>query len=520
MPQSKFFYFIAVIEGTTIAAIELLGQRIIASYYGDTLKVWSCVLAITLLSLAAGYFFGGKISQNQNEKLKKKISQNLLISSVFFSFIPLSIYVFYPVYSHLSFTTGCILLCLLIYSPTLVFLSSVIPCTIKFFTPLVNSSGKMTGKIYSISSFSSIVVFLLLGFYLIPAIGITIPFVFFVLLQVIGWIYFIRVEKHYTLLLLIFIFSLSAILIKVKKTKSSFTVQFGSESILGQLKVIDYKFNKIPARYLLINNIPQTNITIEHPDNSLFMYVHAISTIASVKKPLSDVLMCGLGGGSLCQEFSKLRFNIDVVEIDKRMIDISKKFFSLNFKGNIFIDDCRHYLRTCSKKYDIIIIDVLNGEAPPSYMFTIETLRSLKKNLKDDGMIIFEIPSYAYGSKGIVTGSVYKTLVHAGFSTKIIFLEKEQQNILHDIIVWAGNKELANLEIDENRLNLCCKSQSFLKNMTTAEMDKVDTANAMIFTDDKNAMEPLHSKVILEYRKKMIQNIAGMQFEEGTQFFK
>jgi len=43
-------------------AIELLGAKILAIYYGNSLYVWTSVLGITLAGLAAGYFAGGFVS--------------------------------------------------------------------------------------------------------------------------------------------------------------------------------------------------------------------------------------------------------------------------------------------------------------------------------------------------------------------------------------------------------------------------------------------------------------------------
>ena len=411
------------------------------------------------------------------------------------------------------------MLSLIIYAPALITLTSVIPPVIRLMT--INSSGKMAGYIYALSTFSSIVIFILLGFFVIPNIGITVPFLFFTLIMIIGWYLIKRNNKGYIYLAIIFICSFTSVAIQNKKQKLSFSIPYTSEGILGQLRVIDYKHKGEPARYLLINNIPQTNIlaNAQSAGNSLFMYVHAISTLASVKNRSSDVLLCGLGGGSLCTEFSKLGFNIDAIEIDKRIPSLIKKYFYFDFEGKVFIDDCRHYLRLSEKKYDLIVFDLLNGEVQPAHLFTIEALGSLKKNLKENGAIIINFQSYAYGPKGNVTASIFKTLKAAGYAPKIIFTENEKQSS-HDIIFWASLKELDFLEIKEERINPCCKTQAFLKNMTTADMSKVDTLNAYVYTDNRCSMELKHGKVITEYRKYMMKNIANMQFKEGSQFFK
>ena len=57
--KKKWFFILAFIEGGSVMAIELLGAKMLAIYYGNSLYVWTSVLSITLAGLAAGYFAGG-----------------------------------------------------------------------------------------------------------------------------------------------------------------------------------------------------------------------------------------------------------------------------------------------------------------------------------------------------------------------------------------------------------------------------------------------------------------------------
>jgi len=43
-------------------AVEMLVAKMIAPLYGASLYVWSSIIGVTLIALAAGYFLGGKIS--------------------------------------------------------------------------------------------------------------------------------------------------------------------------------------------------------------------------------------------------------------------------------------------------------------------------------------------------------------------------------------------------------------------------------------------------------------------------
>jgi hypothetical protein len=54
-------FFTVFATGAAVMVVEILGTRIIAPVFGVNLLVWSALLAVTLCSLAIGYFVGGKV---------------------------------------------------------------------------------------------------------------------------------------------------------------------------------------------------------------------------------------------------------------------------------------------------------------------------------------------------------------------------------------------------------------------------------------------------------------------------
>ena len=55
-----FIYLAVVVSGASVLAIELLGTRIIAPFYGASLYLWSALISITLAALSVGYAIGGR----------------------------------------------------------------------------------------------------------------------------------------------------------------------------------------------------------------------------------------------------------------------------------------------------------------------------------------------------------------------------------------------------------------------------------------------------------------------------
>ena len=49
-------FLVLVIEGGALMAVELMGAKLVAPFYGGSLYVWTAVLTITVLGLTLGYY--------------------------------------------------------------------------------------------------------------------------------------------------------------------------------------------------------------------------------------------------------------------------------------------------------------------------------------------------------------------------------------------------------------------------------------------------------------------------------
>ena len=67
MPNKlKYCLYLTIFAtGSAVLILELLGTRIIAPFYGSSIFVWSSLISVTLVFLAAGYFAGGKVADRR-----------------------------------------------------------------------------------------------------------------------------------------------------------------------------------------------------------------------------------------------------------------------------------------------------------------------------------------------------------------------------------------------------------------------------------------------------------------------
>ena len=57
-----FLFFTAFMTGAIVMALEILGSRLLAPVFGNSLFVWGALIGVILAAMSSGYAFGGWLS--------------------------------------------------------------------------------------------------------------------------------------------------------------------------------------------------------------------------------------------------------------------------------------------------------------------------------------------------------------------------------------------------------------------------------------------------------------------------
>ncbi len=508
--SEKIIYFIAFAEGAAVMGIELAGVKIIAPFFGTTLYVWAAVLSVTLGGLALGYFLGGIVASKFSGL--KTTPLVLLIGAILIALMPFTALAIMPATANFGIRLGALVSATLFLMPPLICMGMISPILIQLGLQEFNKAGKTAGTVYAVSTTGGILMTLLMGFYLLPEWGIKQSI--WLVAGIIGGsslIFYAFLRKYISIIIAIIvsgsILTASGIIQKSFKSKIPFKILFQSEGILGQVSVIDYfDENHVEMRTLLINGVAQNSMVKKYMPFSSWTYVHRLATLCSNKAENSKALLIGLAGGNIAMELKGQGLQVDAVEIDERMPAIAEEFFGFTPENiNIIIDDGRHYINNTKTIYDIIIIDVLNGEVQPQHLFTKEAMESMKKIMHPDALLMFNFQGYFKGEKGVAARSIYKTLKSVGFSIEY-FTNSEGEDKDGDVLFiasYGGQPSLDN--INEDRLNLCCQMLAFEYYELVTNED-VDLSDAVILTDNKYILEKLNLIVLEKWRAERIES--------------
>ena len=143
-----------------------------------------------------------------------------------------------------------------------------------------------------------------------------------------------------------------------------------------------------------------------------FIYHDMIVHTAMATNPnIKNVLVIGAGDGGTVRELTRYAGieNIDMVEIDKLVVDVCKKYIpqtasKLDEKRvNLYFEDGLKFVRGVENKYDLIIVDSTDPFGPGEGLFTKEFYGNCYKALNEEGILVnqHECPYYEEYAKNM-----------------------------------------------------------------------------------------------------------------------
>jgi len=151
-------------------------------------------------------------------------------------------------------------------------------------------------------------------------------------------------------------------------------------------------------------------------DDLVLRYAQVMSVAAIYPEEPKRILMLGLGGGSLSTYFGRFMPDtaIDIVEIDRRVIETAKSYFGLRETPRVrYIDgDGRVFLNRSKELYDLILLDAYRGGFVPFHLLTKEFYALVKQHLTPGGAVASNVHdgTKLYHSTVKTMGEVFPSL--------------------------------------------------------------------------------------------------------------
>ena len=174
------------------------------------------------------------------------------------------------------------------------------------------------------------------------------------------------------------------------------------EKIKSEFQEIEVVESESFGKVLLIDGV----IMLTESDE--YCYHEMITHVPLCVHPKAQkVLVIGGGDGGAIREILKHDNikEIEICEIDKKVIEVSKRHFpnlGNSFddpRVKIFCEDGNKFIGRRKNEYDLIVVDSSDPIGPAEVLFRKEFYEAMYQALKDDGIVVTQAESFFYHQK-------------------------------------------------------------------------------------------------------------------------
>lgn len=514
-----FLYLTEFFAGMSVMAVELGASRLLAPYFSSSQIVWTIIIGTIMIAMALGNIYGGKSADKSPDP--DRLYGRILIAAIWIALIPVvGKYIVLGISALLIFTVSNNFLiiaafcaCMVIFVFPLFLLGTVTPSLAKYSVDSLDDSGRTVGTLGAFNTIGSIIGTFVPTFVTIPAVGTSITFLIFSgILIVLAAVYFISKKagkKKVVAAVLIFVLCCGL------GYSDSFAfwqkdLTYEGESIYNYLQV-----SQNDKRVILSTNVlfGVQSVYMKDEDLTGMYYDYAMAAPLMVPdKQVSDmdVLILGMGTGTYATQCRRYLgdMNVEGVEIDEKITQLSRQYFSLPEDVKVTTYDGRAFLNASDEKYDVIMVDAYQDITIPFQMSSTEFFTLVREHLNENGVMVVNMNMRGSGEGNInqylsdTIASVFDTVYTVdvkGSTNRELFASNDPQ-MLETLTAQTASVE--NEQLRELLTKVAGSCEQYV-------------AGDYIMTDDQAPVELLGMRVIDQVIGEEVAYYKGIYEREG-----
>lgn len=428
--------------GGAILALELLASRIMTPYFGVSIYIWTGILSITLIALAAGYWCGGLVTHARRKPSIERLAHWYLAQPAWAGLAIVGACLVYPYAFHslasLDLVIGAFVACMVLLFLPLLTTSAMNPLLVAIMTQASRdgsiaaaapqtgtgqqagaAQGRQpapleqldagSGRVFFISTVGSVAGVIITAFVLMPYVSnynaVLAVAVVLSLLSLAGALRPpVPVASRNRLLAIAVVATLSSgglLAFSENYLDRLWPARYGGVdwqktaeygSLFGTVKVLAGPAGARPEQQMRIyfqDGLVQNTLDASNRSQSFFTY--GLEGLVQAFKPQARrALVLGLGAGVVPMSLVRNGTDVTAVEIDPVSFEVARRHFGFDPGRVRAIEaDARTYLRACKGEYDTVVIDLFHGDGIPEYLITRDFFHDLRNCLKPDGVAVF-----------------------------------------------------------------------------------------------------------------------------------
>jgi spermidine synthase len=503
--------------GMTSLGVELSASRLLGNVFGTSNLVWANIIGLILVYLTAGYFLGGRWADKS--PFESTYYRILLWAGFTSGLVPV---VARPVLRaaaqaverlDAAVMAGSFISVLVLFVIPVTLLGCISPFAIRLAIEDTDHAGRVSGRIYALSTLGSILGTFLPVLWLIPSIGTARTFLVFafglMLVALIGLAHSERRAALTYLLMPLVLLGLAWWSLRgpIKQAQGQI---FEDESAYNYIQVIQAG----DTRYLMLNE-GQAIHSVYNPTQvetfgtwDYFLAAPYFNAPKDTPGTPQRVGLVGLAAGTIAKQYTAVfgPVPIDGWEIDPEIIAVGRRYFGMNEPNlNAFAMDGRWGLDHSQHVYSVIAVDAYRPPYIPWHLTTQQFFAIVADHLTDNGVLVINVGrtptdrrliNAMVGTIGSVFPSVYVIDVPGTFNSIVYATRQPTQ---------ASNlrSNLLRLEQDGAPAVLLDILQKGVANLQPTP------SSSVVFTDDRAPVEQLVNSIVIRFI--LGEGVGGMQ---------
>ncbi len=378
---------IAFISGFALMTFELAAARVLAPSIGSSTYVWTSVIGVIIAALSLGYWAGGRVADKRNRPTDIAWICLAIATAITLTLLNYQQLIDTTVQTIADSRLQGVVASLLLFAPTSFLIGSLSPYLVKLRVTSLATSGQSFASLSALESIGGITGTFITGFILFGYIGAREAFAVVVLLLLVSsWLITPghRWQARAAISIVVGLVCLGSLLIANKGNIDTPSAHYS---------IFDAWVNGDPVRGIASGpGGTQSGVYVYQPEKLVFWYTQRMAEVVAQAPERNNILVLGGGAFTLPQYLARTYpdSTVDVVEIDPKLADIARQYFSYEDPKNVnmIFEDARTYINKTDKVYDAILVDVYSDADVPFSLATKEYGRQIERVLDDKGVVI------------------------------------------------------------------------------------------------------------------------------------
>ena len=414
---------VVAVVGMASLGSEIAGARLLAPYFGTSTIIWANTIAVVLLSLSVGYWFGGRLADR--DPTLGGLCKLVLAAGLLLALVPLAARPFLSAAASAfeSVSAGGFLgslgAVLVLLSVPLMLLGAASPYAVRLTVRTVEQSGRVTGRLYAISTIGSLAGVFLAALLLIPFAGTRMTFLVFALLLCLVSIVGLGLRALVAGVVIGVLMLLPAGVVKAADHGDRLLAE--QETEYGFARVVEapdgerrLELNEGLAVHSILRADRSPNVGGYWDELSVLPWAVDRGRGRGPKR----IAILGNAAGTIARSLTTLNPNlrVDGVEIDGRLTELGRKWFDLRPSERLRVHtaDARPYMRATRERYDAVLLDAYRQPYVPFHLATREFFELVKSRLTAGGLVAVNVghPASDNGLERALSATLESVFAH------------------------------------------------------------------------------------------------------------